>query len=195
MTEQEKSAFFEAHGRGDMQEALRLLKSAMQQGDEEAKRVYERLVEIGGKLPASPIVIDISAITHYVCISPPSAFAEWKRTKRGPLEVVLHPTHGQNLWVSSIGIAPELTPVSVAYFESEGSSNIEPPLASLGLGRSSGHAFFVRSVAVEDPPGKMTRFVLGVAYRSSKMSITNGDAPATFSNSQGRKKRFWQFWK
>jgi hypothetical protein len=200
MTEQLKSAIFAAHGRGDVQEALRLLKSAIEQGDEEAKRVYDRLVEIGRGQGGTSTAIDRSAITHYLCIAPPSAVAEWNRTKRGPVEVAMHPVHSRKIWESQIGIAPDSKDVSVAGFENEGSSNIEPPLASLGLGRDSGHSFFVRSVMIEDPPGTVTRFVLGVAYRSLQFSITNGDVPAAFSSAMistppTLKKRFWQVWK
>jgi hypothetical protein len=195
MNEQLKSAIIEAHGRGDIQEALRLLKTAVAQGDEQAKRAYDQLVEIGGKLPTPSAVIEIPAVTHYLCISPPSTFDEWKITKRGPLEVVLHPTHGRKVWEPSIGIAPESNKISVAVFENDESANIEPPLASLGLGRSSGHSFFVRWVTVDDPPRRAVRFILGVAYRSPQMSITHGEVPAMFLNPKNDKKHFWQFWK
>jgi hypothetical protein len=36
---------------GAFKKALRLLKSAIKQGDEQAKRVYDQLVEAGRKLP------------------------------------------------------------------------------------------------------------------------------------------------
>jgi TPR repeat protein len=58
MTEQLKSAIMEAHGRGDIPEALRLLKSAIEQGDEQAKRVYDQLVEMGRNLPERAAAIN-----------------------------------------------------------------------------------------------------------------------------------------
>jgi hypothetical protein len=183
----------------DMQEALRLLKTAMENGDEQAKRVYERLVSMGREIAEASAVIDRTAITHYLCIAPPSAVAEWNQRKRGPVEAVLHSVLGKRMWESEIGITPDSKDVSLVGFDDDASSNIEPPLKSLGLGRDSGHAFFVRWVSIEDPPGKATRFVLGVAYRSSQFSLTNGDAPAHFSvaatSPPQRQKRFWQIWK
>jgi hypothetical protein len=203
MTEKQITAVMEAHGRGDMKEALRLIKAEVDRGDEQAKLVYAQLVEVGRTLPTKSDTIDVSDITHWLCISPPSAFEEWQRTKRGPVEIALDAVHGKMIWESQIGTAPDPKDVSVASFKSEGGPDIaaigleeiEPPLASLRLGRNSGHAFFLRSVLIEDPPGKVARFVFGVAYRAPKFSITNGGAPALFLNPKKAKKHFWQFWK
>ncbi|MGO8774392.1 MAG: hypothetical protein ACLQHT_09015 [Terracidiphilus sp.] len=147
------------------------------------------------------MIIDPASVTHFFYVVRPGVLEDRARAERKHLGSTLSPTMEARMWEDLIGMAPNLEDVSVLTFESDTDRDMEPPLHSLGLIRSSirdcKYSLFFRTAAVEFS-NRREEVCLGIAFKSSdgQKTISVGTEPAHFVTMEPVPARpRWQFWK